>query len=281
MVSPSSTVVGLTRSGPGTLPGEPGRYQPTGRRGFARVIAADDIQATAQAMLARDLGLRRVYVLRDREAYGQLLASAFARTAPLVGVGVAGQDFADVPRRELVARVRRARADGVFIGGYLSPSSPRLLRALRATLGRGARILASDGFLDPRLPRIVGGVAEAMHVSVPGVPLEGLPSSGRRFVKQFRHALGAPPETFSVYTAAATELLLDAIAESDGTRASVAKELFAGRRHAGILGPFTITPSGDTTQTAVTIYGFAGGTQRLSRVVSPPAELLRRVRASK
>jgi class 3 adenylate cyclase/ABC-type branched-subunit amino acid transport system substrate-binding protein len=278
MVSPTNTVVGLTRAGPSTGPGEPGRYQPTGRRGYARVIATDDVQAAADAMLARDLGLRQVYVLRDHDAYSRLVADIFARAAPLVGVRVAGRGLVDESRSELVRRVRRTRADGVFIGAVLSPSSGPLVRALRAALPPGVRIITPDGFLDPRLRTLVGGAADAMTVSVPGVPLTRLPSRGRRFVARFGRALGTTPNDYSVYTAQATQVLLDAIARSDGRRASVAKELLATRERDGILGRFSILPTGDTSQTTVTVYGYAGGTQRLFRVVSPPPTLLRRVR---
>jgi branched-chain amino acid transport system substrate-binding protein len=166
----------------------------------------------------------------------------------------------------------------VFIGGLLEPSSGPLVRALRGALAPGVRIITPDGFLDPRLPHLVGRAAEAMSVSVPGVPLGGLPRRGRAFVRRFGRALGATPNDYAVYTAQATQVLADAIARSDGTRASVSRELFATRLRDGILGRFAITPAGDTTQTTVAVYGYAGGTQRLFRTVSPPADLLRRVR---
>src|SRR5262249_43410229 len=47
MVSPANTAVGLTHGGPGTSAGEPAAYYPTGNRNYARLIAADDVQAAA------------------------------------------------------------------------------------------------------------------------------------------------------------------------------------------------------------------------------------------
>ncbi len=46
-VSPASTYVGLTTSEPGSLPGEPNRYFPTGRRTFLRIVPMDTLQAAA------------------------------------------------------------------------------------------------------------------------------------------------------------------------------------------------------------------------------------------
>ena len=50
MVSPANTYVGLTHKGPGTSAGEPGKYYPTGKRNYVRVVAADDYQGAADAL---------------------------------------------------------------------------------------------------------------------------------------------------------------------------------------------------------------------------------------
>ena len=63
-----------------------------------------------------------------------------------------------------------------------------------------------------------------MYLSFPGVLLEGLPPAGARWVERFGKTQGsAQIEPSAVYAAQATEVLLDAIARSDGTRASVVK----------------------------------------------------------
>jgi branched-chain amino acid transport system substrate-binding protein len=51
-ISPANTYVGLTHGGPGTAAGEPNKYYPTGKRNYARVVAADDFQGAADATLA-------------------------------------------------------------------------------------------------------------------------------------------------------------------------------------------------------------------------------------
>ena len=53
MVSPANTYVGLTHGGPGTSPGEPDKYYPTGKRNYIRIVAADDFQGAADAQLAQ------------------------------------------------------------------------------------------------------------------------------------------------------------------------------------------------------------------------------------
>jgi branched-chain amino acid transport system substrate-binding protein len=58
-ISGSSTYVGLSRQGPGVGRGEPAKYFPTGQRGFARVVPADDVQAAAGAVFAERQGAGR------------------------------------------------------------------------------------------------------------------------------------------------------------------------------------------------------------------------------
>ena len=80
-------------------------------------------------------------------------------------------------------------------------------------------------------------------------------------------------------------MLLAAIADSDGTRASVLRRLFTERVRNGILGDFSFTSDGDMTPSPVTIFRVIGGKRPSSthlkdfdgavvdRVVNIPATL--------
>src|SRR5206468_13081294 len=90
-----------------------------------------------------------------------------------------------------------------------------------------------------------------------------------------------------VYAAQATEVLLDAIARSDGARASVTKELLASHVRGGILGDFHFDADGDFDPSPVTIFRVVRGPRRSSthlpdfdggvvdRVVSVPLAVIR------
>jgi branched-chain amino acid transport system substrate-binding protein len=274
MISPSNTYPGLTRGGPAAAPGEPGRYMPTGKRSYVRIVAPDDVQGAANALLARNLGIRRAFVLTDGAVYGAGIAAAFRTAAVRLGIRV--------PRpanwrtdRTLPRRLRASRADGVFLAGNLDPPSARMIATLRPRLPTGTKLLAPDAFAVPWLIPLLRGAAEGMTISRAGPPLERLPARGAKFVARFRSVIGQPPEPYSVYAAQAADVLLDAIARSDGTRASVTRELFATRVRNGILGDFSITPQGDTTARAITIYRVSHAQLRPWRVITPPAELIR------
>ena len=69
-VSPANTYVGLTTNLPGSAPGEPQKYYPTGNRTYLRIVPIDSIQAAADLMAMKQAGCTKVAVANDKEAYG-------------------------------------------------------------------------------------------------------------------------------------------------------------------------------------------------------------------
>ena len=278
-VSATATAVGLTHEGPGALPGEPEAHYPSGLRNFARVVAADDLQGAAAAMMAKRLGVRRLFVLDDDEPYGAGVAETVRRTASRLDIEQVGSGQWDPRARgyaELAARVKRSGADGVFLGGYHFMNGERLLRDMRAVLGQQVRILAPDGFSEFRaLIERAGAAAEGLFVTIATLAPERLPPAGRRFAKTFGRALGGPIDPYSVTTAQAAEVLLDAIAASDGTRASVTKQLLAANVEDGLLGSFAFDAQGDMTAPGVTVYRIDRGSARVVTAITPPPSLAR------
>jgi branched-chain amino acid transport system substrate-binding protein len=269
IVSPSNTYVGLTRDSADAAKGEPSVYYPTGRRNYARVVPTDDVEVAADAMIAQRLGVKRVYVLAPI-GYPAPILENFVLAAGNLGIEIAGHRFwGDGQSYErLAALVARSQADGVFLVG----GSIELLQALRARLGRGVPVISS-GF-DPATAALAGPAAEGMTISYPGPAIGLLRGEGARFVASFSKKFGKKPDRFAVDAAQAMDVLLDAIARSDGTRASVTNELFATRVSNGILGSFWITPTGDTTLNAVAIYRVTGGKATTFRTVIVPDTLV-------
>ena len=112
-------------------------------------------------------------------------------------------------------------------------------------------------------------------MSLPAPAPQRLRGAGRQFVADFGKALGRPVEFYSVTAAQAADVLLDAIAGSDGTRASVTREIFKTQVSNGILGSFGFDRKGDTTAGSVTIYRVVDGQPELESLITPPPALVR------
>jgi branched-chain amino acid transport system substrate-binding protein len=280
IVSGGNTYLGLTRSGPGTAPGEPDRYYPTGERNYARVAPTDDVQGAAAAVYAQKHGAARAYALHNRDPYGQGLASAFGTAAERIGLELAGTGSwnRDAPDfRALAARIAGARPDAVFLAGYHSDNGGRLIRDLRDALGERPLIMASDGFADAApLVEGAGSRAEGVALTIAVFPARALPPDGRAFVERYEKRFSHRPCCYAVHFADATAVLLDTIARSDGTRGSVLEALLPSPERDRLVGRFGLDEHGDTTLTAIGVYRIRDRKMRFEARVIPPEGLLAR-----
>jgi ABC-type branched-subunit amino acid transport system substrate-binding protein len=258
-VSPVATHSGLTR-GPPIERGEPGVYYPTGVRSFSRLMARETLQGVANAMLATELGLERMFVVYERSRQMRVeFADPFRRAARRLAIRIAGFESFDPDGGDgeaLADRVARSGAQGVYITGLGTEGGVELLQALRARLGDRIEIMAHDPFV--RIADLVEyagpAASRGLYISNTDVPpaAPGQSPEGRRFARAFG-VLDEP--AFGVLQAAqATELVLGAIARSDGTRASVLEELRGVRVEDGILGDFRIDRHGDLTPARLAIF---------------------------
>jgi ABC-type branched-subunit amino acid transport system substrate-binding protein/DNA-binding beta-propeller fold protein YncE len=269
IVSPHSSHPGLTRGGRlaqhgflGTR-GEPEAYYPTGVRNFFRVFPREDLQGVAHAMLAKQLGLRRVYVVYERfEGTKVVWADPFTRAARRQGIEVAGSTTFDPEAKSydvLAERVARSDVQGVFIATF--GRGQRVLRALRARLGPRAVMMGPDGLGPvPDLLERAGPAAHGLYLSYTDVPpatRKGSPA-GRRFARDYGTLDN--PMSGVLPAAQATEVVLDAIARSDGTRASVLEQLRTTKVKNGVLGDFELDRHGDITPAQIPIFRVTGRT---------------------
>jgi branched-chain amino acid transport system substrate-binding protein len=279
-LSGSTTYLGLTRPGPGVGKGEPAKYHPTGRRGFVRVVPADDAQAAAGALFARSEGGRRAFVLNDGGPYGFGIAESFRLAGERTGLRVVGTAEWDGKARDygrLAGRVRAAAPDVVYLGGYVSNNGVRLIEDLRRTLGPDVQIIGPDGFATPELiVEGAGPAAEGFVWTIPTLPNDELPAPGRELASEFEARFSSRPCCFSVQAAQTASMLLDAIEDSDGSRSQVTGNLLGARVEEGYLGDFEIDRYGDTTLNSIGAYRIEDGGIRFDRAITPPAELLAR-----
>jgi branched-chain amino acid transport system substrate-binding protein len=292
MVSPTNSYIGLTRAGPGAAPGDPGRLYPTSTRTYFRVYPPDNAEAAAEALLAHQLGLRRIFVVRDPDPYyGAAVAGGFARTAPKVGVQPVGatqwqpSQLASPSRATAANRVhahalaeliRQSHADGVVLAGVASSYPNAVLTRLQQSLGPRIVFIADDAFLTQRVAPVVPNLTN-FYICAASItdPTHQLPSAGRRFLNAFRATQpGRAADIYSPFAAQAAEVLLEAIAHSNATRASVLQELATTNVRDGILGRFGFDRNGDIDRDRIGIYRATGSTLKLDRTITVPSQLL-------
>jgi branched-chain amino acid transport system substrate-binding protein len=279
MVSPANTYVGLTHTGPGSAAGEPGKYYPSGKRNYARVVGTDDYQGAADAVLAKTLGVKKVFILNDKEAYGLGVATNFKNAAKNLGLKVVGftaWDGKASSYEALAVKIKASGAQGVFLGGLICENGGKLIKDIRAGVASSVKIMTPDGFTPVSATIQQGGTAaEGVTVSIVGLPNSSLKGAGKAFVSAFTKADHRTPDPYSVYAAQAAEVVVQAIKQSNGTRADIAKQIFKVNLKNSILGNIRFNANGDVASPAVTIYRVKGGKTTTFKVIIPPKALIK------
>src|SRR5438094_9435209 len=87
MISPANTYGCLTEPCAGDAPE---KYYPSGKRNYARVAPSDPNQGAVDAAFLKSKGVKSVYILNDKEAYGLGVAKNTEGAVKALGIKVSG-----------------------------------------------------------------------------------------------------------------------------------------------------------------------------------------------
>ena len=277
MISNANTNPGLTKT---WNPGEPDVYYPTGVRNYGRVCTTDDIQGAAAAQFAKEIGIKSVYVLNDTQTYGQGVAQAFTTEAKKQGLTVLssgaygdGWDAKATSYEALFTKIKALKPDMVYLGGIFDNNGGLLVKEKVKVLGDNTvvKLMGPDGFTGyPELNKLKE--ADGMYLSFAGLSTDLLlanapTGAGAKFVASYKKAYGKDPVgSYPLYGVAAVQVILAAIAKSNGTRKGVTNAIFSGTgikipANTSVLGKELVisTLSGDTLAKDITIEVIKGG----------------------
>jgi branched-chain amino acid transport system substrate-binding protein len=217
-ISPGAGAVDLTAPAAG-YPDTPDRYRPSGSVSFARTVPADDVVIDAAAAWAGELGVTSVAVTSDGSAFQNLSASEFRAAAAAHGIQVSP---GGAPGKVAVGPGGATRA-------VYEPGTQRL-----TVYGATTQRLELSAELDPSL----------------------LPE--KRFAARFTQRFKRSPGPYAAYGYEAMALILDAIDQA-GTDASsfrddVREAVIGAHRDDTVLGSYSITSEGDTTECMIQRY---------------------------
>lgn len=285
LISPANTYGCLTEPCAGN---EPEKYYPSGTRNYARVAPSDPNQGAVDAKFLQGKGVKSVYILNDKEAYGLGVAKNFSGAAKALGMTVTGFSAYDPKAANFQAtftKIKNTNPDAVFIGGLIDENSGQLINDKVAVLGDNnkVKLMLPDGFTtDAVFQRSEGGTpnANGAYFSVAGVGIDKYKGAALKFIDGFKTQLGGKPvDPYAILGAQAAQVLLDAIGRSDGSRTSVIDEVFKTKITDGLIGSFELNKNGDLTGAngaalLYTIYLGAGGHLKTLTTTSPVPSLV-------
>ena len=278
-VSPANTYVGLTTSLPGSAPGEPSKYYPTGTRTYLRIVPIDSIQAAADLMAMKQAGCTKVAVANDKEAYGQGLATLLELEKKEYGVNIVGNTGIDptAPNfRSYAATIKGQGADCFLFSGIVSNGGVQITKDVNAAIPT-AKIFGPDGMCTSAWTNSKDGGVPAsidplIQCTVATQDLSAYPG-GKAFLAAYKAAYGAAnPDPYAIYGYEAMKLGLDTIASlgSQGnSKSAVLHALFATKSRNSVLGAYGFNSNGDTTLKSYGLYNIKAGDPAFLKVLTP------------
>jgi branched-chain amino acid transport system substrate-binding protein len=259
MISPANTYGCLTEPCAGN---EPEKYYPSGKRTYARVAPSDPNQGAVQAKFMQQQGVKSVYILNDKEAYGLGVAKNTEGAVKALGIKVLGFSAFDPKSsnfQALFTKIKNTNPDAVFIGGLIDENSGQLINDKVTVLGPntnkpksaggGVMLFLPDGYTTPAIfQRSQGGTpnANGAYFSVAGVGLDKYKGAALQFIDGFKKTLnGAALNPYAILAAQAAQVMLSAISKSDGSRSGVIDETYKTKVDNGLIGSFSFNANGD------------------------------------
>jgi branched-chain amino acid transport system substrate-binding protein len=263
-VSPANTYVGLTTNEPGSAPGEPQKYYPTGKRTYLRIVPRDSIQAASDLLAMKNAGCTKVAVANDKQAYGAGLAKLLELEKGNYGVTIVSNTGIDpkAPNfRSYAATIKGQGADCFLFSGIVANGGVEITKDVHAALPTG-KIFGPDGmctssWTSAKAGGVPVGIDPLIQCTVATLDLSAYPG-GKQFLAAYKAKYGvANPDPYAIYGYEAMKLGLDTIASlgaKGNDKAAVLAALFATRNRSSVLGTYGFDSNGDTTLKSYGLY---------------------------
>jgi len=252
MISPANTYPGLTKPGTGEA-NEPNVYYPNGKRNYARVVPADDLQGNVAANWAQSLGAKKVYILDDQELYGKGIADIFDATAKKLGIEIIGRDGIDPKApdyKALMTKIKALNPDMIYFGGIVDNNAAQLVKDMRGVgmTPEQVKFMGPDGILVQDFVDAAGPASEGVYATFGGVPPTELTGKGKEWYDSYKQKFNAEPEVYAAYGYESAKVAINAINQvCKRDRAAIREAVMATKDFPGLLGTWSFDENGDTS----------------------------------
>lgn len=219
-----STWPGLTKSGFSI--GEPSKFYPTGRHHLFRLVPNDSIQGKVAVKFLKEKNIKNFSVIHDGRVYGKGISLIVKNEAEGLGMNVnymgvvPGDDVVD----DVVNKIIKDEPEAIFIGSDVLPGITKTYVKLRQDGYKG--IILGSELSETRLINVVIPDDYNLYTVVPGVPVKNMKSvMAINFHDEYVKKYNEEPSQFSLFANQSINLILKAIAKSDGTRSSVRQQI--------------------------------------------------------
>jgi len=239
------------------------KYTQQGFNTAFRVVANDIQLGRALGHYAvKDMGVKRVAVIDDRTAYGQGLATEFAKGLQQQGAQVVAKEFTHDKATDfnaILTKIRATKPDLVFFGGMSAVAGP-MLRQMKQ-LGMNVKMMGGDGICSDEIHKLSGGAMADGQVFC--AEAGGVDAAGRagldKFRADYKKRFGIEVQINAPYAYDAVMTMADAMVKAGATAPAAYLPTLAKTRYQGVTGPISFDARGDIRDGTITLYTFKGG----------------------
>jgi branched-chain amino acid transport system substrate-binding protein len=279
-ISPANTYVGLTTNEPGSEPGEPNKYYPSGDRTYARVVPRDSIQGAALVSVMKADGCKTVTLWNDGTTYGAGLARNVELSAQKAGITIQNKQRTDRNAPNYRSLAANINSDCFMWSGVTGENGVQVFKDAAAACSDcklyGPDGVAEEAFTNPAKGGIPADVAARTKVTVATLGVRDLPVPGYKtvldeFKRKYKVSNVDPYGIYGYETMALALDILKRAGDDANDRAKVVELMFQTKNRASVLGRYSIDENGDTSITDYGLYTIKAGLPEYSRkIVADP-----------
>jgi branched-chain amino acid transport system substrate-binding protein len=274
-ISPSNTYIGLTTDEPGSEPGEPDKYYPTGNRTYARVVPRDKVQGAALVSVMKEDGCKTVTLWNDKSTYGAGLARNIKQSAQAAGLTIQNEQGTDKNSPNYRSIASQIKSDCFVWAGVTGENGVQVYKDVAAA-APNAKLYGPDGvteeaFSNPKKGGIPASVGARVKTTVATLGVKDLPAAAPVLERYKRKYNTQTVDPYAIYGYEAMALALDTLkraGDKANDRAAVVKALFETKDRKSVLGTYSIDANGDTSLTDYGLYTIKDGLPTYSKKIA-------------
>jgi branched-chain amino acid transport system substrate-binding protein len=229
-----------------------------GMKALFRIGGRDDQQGpTAADFIVKSFVGRRIAIVHDKSSFGAGLAGEVrsrlvAERQQIVfdtGINAGEKDHS-----ALISRLKAARVDVLFFGGYHTEAG--LIMRQAADQGLRLEMIGGDPLASSEFVAVAGDAANGVHFTFAPDPRKNPASSDA--VRAMR-ARQVEPEGWALYSYATIQIFAEAMVKANSTESRAVAQAVAGSRFATAVGEVRFDAKGDNLQPGFVVYRWQGG----------------------
>lgn len=247
------------------------KYTQQGYKTTFRVVANDgQLGGSLGRYAVNTLKAKSIAVIDDRTAYGEGVATEFAKAVKAAGGKITSRQYTTDKATDFLAiltAIKAKKPDVVFFGGMDNVAGP-MLRQMKQ-LGINAKMMGGDGICTSEIARLAGdGMSDGQVICAEAGGVTGDQEKVMNaFVDRYQKKFNQNVQLYAPYVYDATMTMAAAMQKANSAEPAKYLPVLAKIKHDGVSGKIEFDAKGDLKDGALTLFTYKAGKKEKIAVV--------------